>query len=171
MKKCIIILSLAMSTTMLSSCDFFRQLAGRPTSADIEAKRVVIEKAEIAHQARLDSLRMVQKQVSDSLAILDSLKASHNNIISSAKMGGLSAAQLSHRFCIIVGSFADRNNARKMAERVSASGYEPQVIAYNNGFTAVGVCPSNTLREVFESLKTVRSSGFCPPDAWILVNE
>lgn len=171
MKRILLLALLALSIPSVSSCDFFRKLADRPTSAEIEAKRKYIEAAETAHQKRLDSLKLAQKQASDSLAVLDSLKKTHSNLVSSAKMGGAALSRLDKRYCIVVGSFADRNNAEKMAARVSEAGYEPVVLAYNNGFTAVGVCPSNTLTEVFDKLKEVRTQKFCPADAWVLVNE
>ena len=74
MKKCLMISALAVSVCLLGGCDFFRQLAGRPTSQDIAAKRERIEREAEAHQRRLDSLKAVQKQISDSLATLDSLR-------------------------------------------------------------------------------------------------
>ena len=74
MKRLMAIAALAASICLLGGCDFFRQLAGRPTSRDIEAKRLRIEREAEAHQRRLDSLKLVQKQISDSLATLDSLR-------------------------------------------------------------------------------------------------
>ena len=53
---------LAAAVLLAGGCDFFRGLAGRPTSADIEAKREVIARAEAAQKARLDSLAAVEKQ-------------------------------------------------------------------------------------------------------------
>ena len=42
---------------VVTGCDFFRMVAGRPTSKDIEKKRLEIIKAEeAALQARLDSI-------------------------------------------------------------------------------------------------------------------
>lgn len=171
MKRILLLALLAICIPSVSGCDFFRKLADRPTSAEIEAKRQYIEAAETAHRNRLDSLKLAQKQASDSLAVLDSLKNSHSNLVSSGKMGGVASSKLDKRYCIIVGSFADRNNAAKMASMVSAAGYEPVVMSYNNGFTAVGVCPSDTLTEVFAKLKEVKTQKFCPADAWVLVNE
>ena len=41
----------------LSGCDFFRRLAGRPTSAEIELKREAILREQAAHQARREGSR------------------------------------------------------------------------------------------------------------------
>ena len=58
MKK-LMLLVLMVSMTVVTGCDFFRKLAGRPTSEDIEQKRIEIMRAqEAAHQARLDSIKV-----------------------------------------------------------------------------------------------------------------
>ena len=60
---------------MLSGCDFFRGLAGRPLSSEIEAKR---EKIELAlrekEQRRLDSLARISKIESDRLRSAETLR-------------------------------------------------------------------------------------------------
>ena len=66
-------------------------------------------------------------------------------------------------------SFSNQDNARKFSENANLSGYPATMIRYRNGFTAVGVCPSDRLTDAYHSLKQVRESGFCP-DAWILNN-
>ena len=57
-----VLISLALCSVMLSGCDFFRGLAGRPLSSEIEAKR---EKIELAlrekEQRRLDSLARISR--------------------------------------------------------------------------------------------------------------
>ena len=50
--------------TLVSSCDFVRTLAGRPTSAQLEQIRQQRMAAEEArHQATLDSMERVQKHM------------------------------------------------------------------------------------------------------------
>ena len=98
MKKTAILLILTLALTV-TGCDFFRRVAGRPVSADIENKRVAILKAEeAALQAYLDSVKMVrEKVVSDSLAALDSLKAYGTMMNGPAVLGGLTGEPLSRR--------------------------------------------------------------------------
>ena len=70
-----VILLISVSLFMVTGCDFFRTLAGRPTSEDIERKKVEILKEEQALlQARLDSIRLEQQMGQDSIAALDSIK-------------------------------------------------------------------------------------------------
>ena len=90
---------------LVSGCDFFRKVAGRPTSADLQAKRTEItyveaQKAELAReQARLDSLEAVaQKEREaremaerDSLAAHQTLKEKGCQIYELKSLKGLSS--------------------------------------------------------------------------------
>ena len=63
MRKTAILLMLA-AMLSITGCDFFRMVAGRPVSSDIENKRLEIMKAEdAALQAYLDSVKMVRERV------------------------------------------------------------------------------------------------------------
>lgn len=171
MKRILTYLLLTVVVASVSGCDFFRQLAGRPTSEDIAVKKAQIELAEARHQARLDSLKAVEKQAADSLAAMEAIRQSGETLVSTGRLGGLISAQLPERYYIMVGAFSNADNADKMSSKVSAAGYEPIRIEYRNGYTAVGICPSSSLPEVYASLQKVRQEKFCPADAWILVNE
>ena len=171
MKKSIIFM-LMVTLTVVTGCDFFRKLAGRPTSEDIEEKRVAIMRAEeAAHQARLDSIRMEHQKVVDSLAMLDSIRQQGGSILNPASLGGLFATKLEARYYIIVGSFRSRANAESLLRKASEPGYSPALISFNNGLIAVGVAPANNIKDAYASLKKVRKEKFCPADVWILVNE
>ena len=88
MRKSVILLVLAVMT-VVTGCDFFRVLAGRPTGKDIDARRVEIMKSEeAALQARLDSIRRAEeKVVADSLAALDSLAAQGVIMTGASRLG------------------------------------------------------------------------------------
>lgn len=184
MKKSFILL-VVVSACFLTGCDFFRSLAGRPTSEDIEKQReeikhdVEIKRAELLAiqqeeelmQKRLDSLKIKEMQVRDSLAALDSIKRYGGTILNPAELGGLFATKLESRYHIIVGSFKQRKNAEALLLKVQKKGYEPALISFNNGLIAVGLCPSGTIVDVMESLKKVKKEKFCPKDVWVLLNE
>ena len=171
MRKAIVIMALAASVCLLGGCDFFRQLAGRPTSRDIEAKKVLIEREAEEHQRRLDSLEKVQKQISDSLATLDSLRDAKGSIISTRQLATGGKYSLPYRYYVVIGSFASPDNAKRQAGKAEKAGYPATMIPFKNGFTSVAICPSNSLTTVYASLKKLRSEAFCPVDAWILNNE
>lgn len=172
MKKSVILLMLAASLTV-TGCDFFRVLAGRPTSKDIDAKRVQIMKAEeSALQARLDSIRRVEEKiVSDSLAALDSLVSQGVIISDASRLGGLVEEGQGARYCIVVGVFRERDNARKLALQAESAGFTAQLLDCKRGMIAVGICPSDRIARTFEDFRRLRSESFCPKDAWILLNE
>ena len=157
--------------SFVSGCDFLRSLSGRPTSADIEAKREMLSREESAHKARLDSLAASRKMLSDSLAFVDSLRESGSKMIQPGRLGGLESSQLRCRYYIVVGVFAKESNADNQARAVSDAGYEVVFARFLNGCRAVMLCASDNLRDVYENLKTVKTEKFCPPDVWILVNE
>ncbi len=169
MKKFSAIVLLVSSLLLLGGCDLFRKMAGRPTSAEIEAKRGFIEKEQAGHRGRLDSLKMMQRQISDSLEILDSIKAMKSSIVEASQLSEDVRRSLPSRYYVVVGTFGKADNAARCASRAEENGYRVTLIRYRNGFTAVGVCPSDNLPAVFSSLRVIRSEGFCP-DAWILDN-
>jgi hypothetical protein len=126
---------------------------------------------EEAHRARIDSLRRVEKQLADSLAILDSLSQIQGTILNPAKMGGLFTTKLNSRYHIIVGAFRERRNAEKLFRKVEAAGFTPTLISFRNGYNVVGIYPSNTLADAYQNLLKAKAEPFCPSDVWILVNE
>lgn len=170
MKRSIIAM-LLVSAVLSTGCDMFRRLAGRPTSEEIEARRSAIAAArEAEHQARLDSLHKVEKQMADSLAVLDSLKSMNGTMLEPAAMGGLFSAGLDCRYYVIVGSFMDKGNAEFLKNKVEKAGYPATLVNFRNGYTAVGVCPTDSIVAAYESLRKVQAEPFSPEDVWILVN-
>lgn len=163
------ILMICLLLPLLAGCDLFRKMAGRPTSAQIEQKREMIEAEMAAHQSRLDSLDAVQKQISDSLAVLDSMRFSDDALVEARQLADVSRNSLAFRYYVIVGAFGNRGNAEKYAEEMNTKGMPAVLISYVNGFTAVGVCPTDNITEAYASLRRVRESASCP-DAWILDN-
>lgn len=175
MKRSLII-ALAL-VTLVSSCDFVRTLAGRPTSAQLEQIRQQRMAAEEArHQAKLDSMERVQKHMADSLEalekyLLDSLTQAKGTVLNPSKLGGLYTTKLDAKYCIVVGAFRNRYYAERKLKECNAAGYTATIISFRNGLLAVSVCPSNSLAETLKTLKELRGQGVCPPDSWILVNE
>ena len=173
MKKSYIILIVAV-VLCLTGCDFMRKLAGRPSSEDVEIRRIEILRAqEAALQARLDSLRREeQKMMQDSLNALDSIRQSGGSILNPAALGGLFATKLEARYYVVLGSFKSKANAEALFNVAKDAGYKPAMINFGKGgLIAVGVCPANRLSDAYAALSEVRNESFCPQDVWILVNE
>lgn len=173
-KTCV---ALLLSVLVLTGCDGFRRLAGRPTSEELEQMRAELlrreeaEREAAAYQARIDSLRRVEQAVADSLAVLDSLRQMRGTILNPSAMGGLFTTKLDYRYYIVVGAFTVRSNAETLLTQVQKAGYTGTLVNFRNGYNAIGVCPTDHLPSAFASLKKVKTESFCPPDVWILVNE
>jgi len=155
----------------VSGCDFFRSLAGRPTSAEIEIKRQMIARAEAAHQAMLDSVKAVEKQLADSLAIVDSLQRMNVSIISPSKLGGLKSTEIKKHYYIIVGSFMDRNNAQRQLSNMQKAGHEGEIMQFKNGYSAVAICGSESRVAVSDTMARLLSVGAIDKNSWILENQ
>lgn len=175
MKKSIVV-ALAVSAIVLSGCDFLRTIAGRPTAKEVEAVRLErVKQEEARHQARLDSMKRVQKHLADSLALeqylLDSLAQTKGIVMTPSKLGGIGVANLEYNYYIVVGAFRDPANAQRKKTQCDNAGFPASIIAFRNGLNAVALCPSNSIAETLKNLKAVKGKSFCPQDGWILVNQ
>ena len=173
-----VLLSLCAATLLVSSCDFFRFLAGRPTSEEIETRRIEMERIqeEIRLQAELDSLEEVRQRMADSLAalethLLDSLSQIKGTILNPSKLGGLYTTKLETHYSIIVGAFRTRSYAERKLKQCTDAGYTATIVSFRNGLLAISVCPSDSLSVTVDKLRELRGNGICPKDGWILVNE
>ena len=167
------------SAFLLTGCDFFRTLAGRPTSKDIDAKQLtalLAEKAELeaankSLEAKYEMISNELQAFKDSLNALDSISQYGGTVLNPTTLGGLFSTKLEARYYVIVGAFKYRSNAEALLKTAQKSGYKPALISFRNGRMAVGLCPSNNIKEAFEGLKMVKQESFCPSDVWVLRNE
>lgn len=167
MRKTVIFILLSVLSLSVSSCDFFRVLAGRPTSARIAEKRSAIEREQAEHRERLDSLKAEEKSIADSVAAAVAAAMAASEDIRHSK----DLLSLAFKYHIVIGTFSNRQNAGKLAATAEAAGYEAELISYSNGFTAVSAFAGNDLVEVVRILGKIREESFCPKDAWILESD
>lgn len=150
-------------------------MAGRPTSADIEAIRRIIEEDDSLLAARRDSidaaLEAARRAEADSLAALDSFALAGCYFRTPAELGGLDAAGFGKRYAIAVGAFRKAPNARKLAQKFAADEYSPTVVVAGTGLNIVLVCPADRIRDLYVSYSQFRGNPLCPKDAWVLVNQ
>ena len=132
-------------TLVVTGCDFFRVLAGRPTSKEIEAKR-----AEILRSAQddKDSLQVVKPEMTEPVPVRTTGEKK--------------------RFYVIMGAFSSRENAEKYAERIKSFGYEPEFFGFTEGRTAVGIGGTDDPEEAKAFMKELKGQDFCPEGVWIL---
>lgn len=137
---------------MFTGCDFFRILAGRPVSEEIEAKRKQIalaqqETVDRPDEAPSDTLAdKVESEVlssvtsdevenavltievdpevaqRDSLAAEAYLKENKVTILSPSRLKGVRDVVLDSRYYIVVGSFKSETNADKLIRKIDKEG-------------------------------------------------
>ena len=166
----------AVAVLLVTGCDFFRVLAGRPTSKEIEAKR-----AEILRSV----LRQAQDRVQDdTLAVSDRLDDGQRPHSAAAEQGEArtDAAVPGHpageqaekktaekkRFYVILGAFSSKENADKYAARIKEYGYEPEFFGFTEGRTAVGIRGTDDQEEAKAFMRELKGQDFCPEGVWIL---
>lgn len=167
--KRVIPAALLLVSLMLGGCDFIRTVAGRPTSSDIEAKRVWIAGKEAEAQARREAEEVLRKHVADSLAAEAYFREEKCTIMDASQLKSLDVSSVGTKYAIIVGAFSQAGNAKAFADKLSSLGYDAAVIRYTNGHEAVGVCPTDDIIRLAEMYPKVKSEKFCPAEAWILV--
>ena len=175
MKLYNIVLALLLGA-VLSGCDFFRAVAGRPTSGEIIVMKEAIENERLAKEAaRLDSIAAVARleearaAARDSV-LLDSLGKARV-LYHPARFGGIREADTQARYMVAVGSFQSRPFAEKKLAASREAGFEGAIVTFKSGLNIVGLCPSDRLSEVYSALMENRGKGVFPKASWILVNE
>ncbi len=164
--------------TLVSGCDFFRGLAGRPSSKDIEAKRARLELAarlEAARQdsvsrARADSIAAVRKAEADSLHALDTLTLIGKYHKASSYVN-IPQSRLRSRYAVVTGVFSSEHNARKLSDRYAADGFDSYVLKYRSTLCAVLVSPCNRVADALAAYRSIRALPYSSKETWILVNE
>ncbi len=165
---------LAVISLCVGACDYIRLLAGRPTSEDIEAKRVAIREEndrELERRDSADAVISLQKFQQLQTASLDSLKATGCTFISVSDMRVRIVSGLSSKYYIVCGAFSFKTNAEALAAKLLDNGCKSELISYKNGSTAVGASPSDDISEIYRQFVALHQGKLIPEDSWILVNE
>lgn len=149
----------------------FRRLAGRPTQADLNAKRLELLNLELNIQkAKIDSLELHKAELEDSILILESV-INDTKVKNTSNLGILHNTELKSSYYVVIGIFVEKENALKLIEKVTEQGYFPTLIELKSGKQAVGVAGAATFADALLSLKSIAKEDFCPEDAWILINK
>lgn len=198
MRKAIIIVAFAVTAGLVHGCDFFRVLAGRPTSREIEEKRRAIQLLDaVLPQNQADTVQLdgaaepaveapapsdpqpaaepateAAKQPAKEPAAKQEVRQQ------SAPSGGIRVETRSasafadprpaYRYYVLIGTFGSRDNAVRLSGRAGEAGYPVTLLPFANGMTTVAVCPTNDFGDVCAALEKLRKESFCPKDACIL---
>ena len=180
MKKAKIIVAFAVGVCLLCGCDFFRVLAGRPTSREIETKRKLIGLDSEGHLLQEDSTLSLQAQLPDTLSEAAAAQPTLEQLLKidpqepqpKVAVNTRRADEFSivpdYRYYVAVGTFGNRDNANRQGGKAGAAGYPVELLPLKDGKTIVAVCGSNDLSAAKAWLVHLRTEAFCPKDAWVL---
>ncbi|MGN0201594.1 MAG: SPOR domain-containing protein [Candidatus Cryptobacteroides sp.] len=158
--------------TAVTGCDFFRKLAGRPTSVEIavmeEELRIRQEAADKAARDSAEAAQALARYVADSTAAAEYLKG--EKFFGPDRFGGIPSASGLPKYQIILGAFSKPANAERFTARLRELGYGAVGIPFGNGFTGVGICGTADIVSLADSLREVKGKDFCPEGVWILEN-
>ncbi|MBR0533812.1 MAG: hypothetical protein IJK19_03875 [Bacteroidales bacterium] len=134
---------------MLSSCDVFRAMLGKPTSKDLEILRLEQEAA-IA-QAKYDSCAAAQAEAERIAAEQEA--AAHT---------------VSHRYYVALGGFKVPSNAVNYKAYLESKGYEITAVRFKSGYDVILASGTDDLNEALRSMGDFkRYEKTCPYDVWI----
>lgn len=182
MKKIFAAISLSVLVLSVSSCDLFRSLAGRPTSAELKS---AIEKQQSSAQQMQDiteepAITTEQTAPEETIAVA-STQAEKEEYTMVKREGRMSVplaythtnstlkATPEHSYYIIVGTYRQKPTLNKMIKDAHDAGYETFLLEYSNGLTSVGLMPCDNLGEAIDAYAKVSKEDFCPKDACILI--
>lgn len=152
MKAFRLVSTLLVAMMLVTGCDFFRSLVGKPTSKDLERmKQEAVEQAR--KQRELDSVNRVK-----ALELEKAKAAAEQKSLLDESAG---------RYHVILGSFKVEGNAGKMYALLEKNGYTPRVIKFNNGFEVVSVAAYNNYHDALRDMNEIMEYEFCPEDVWI----
>lgn len=178
MKKLIqtvlILIPVALAAT---GCDFFRKLAGRPTSDQIAAMAEAIRLEESARIA--DSLRKALAEPQEDSAATTPAPATPaaeaastptaSSPVTAATTPAAAPAPAGDlkRFYVVMASFGNSANANKYASILEAKGY-PATILKRGSYQVVAVCGTDDEAAIKQSFDEIRRLDFCPQGVWII---
>ena len=183
MKKIFAAISLSVLVLSVSSCDLFRSLAGRPTSAELKS---AIEKQQSSAQQMQDiteepAITAEQAAAPEETIAVASTQAEKEEYTMVKREGRMSVplaythtnstlkATPEHSYYIIVGTYRQKPTLNKMIKDAHDAGYETFLLEYSNGLTSVGLMPCDNLGEAIDAYAKVSKEDFCPKDACILI--
>lgn len=194
MKKIFAAISLSVLVLSVSSCDLFRSLAGRPTSAELKSaiekqhnsaqqmQAITEEPAETTQQAITEEPAITTEQTAPEETIAVASPQAKKEEYTMVKREGRMSVPLAythtnstlkatpeHSYYIIVGTYRQRPTLNKMIKDAHDAGYETFLLEYSNGLTSVGLMPCDNLGEAIDAYAKISKEDFCPKDACILI--
>ena len=182
MKKIFAAISLSVLVLSVSSCDLFRSLAGRPTSAELKSAIEKQQSSAQQMQAITEEPAITTEQTAPEETIAVASPQAKKEEYTMVKREGRMYVPLAythtnstlkatpeHSYYIIVGIYRQKPTLNKMIKDAHDAGYETFLLEYSNGLTSVGLMPCDNLGEAIDAYAKVSKEDFCPKDACILI--
>ena len=182
MKKIFAAISLSVLVLSVSSCDLFRSLAGRPTSAELKSAIEKQQSSARQMQAITEEPAITTEQTAPEETIAVASPQAKKEEYTMVKREGRMSVPLAythtnstlkatpeHSYYITVGTYRQRPTLNKMIKDAHDAGYETFLLEYSNGLTSVGLMPCDNLGEAIDAYAKVSKEDFCPKDACILI--
>jgi hypothetical protein len=185
MRKVLLPIMFCAAVVSVSSCDFLRSLAGRPTSeqlksasqtsenpaADSEVTAAAVEEDTLAvetPQGQVQEQPSVQAQSEPEYEMVRrhgrlNVPFAYTHTNSSLK------STPEHTYYILVGTYRQKPTLNKMISDARKAGYEPCLLEYANGLVSVGLLPCDSIEQAIDAYATVKNEKFCPGDACVLI--
>lgn len=133
----------------LNSCDFFRSLVGKPTSAELEQMRMEAEKKAARERFVADSIKAAEE--ARRLAAQEMDKVTNND----------------PRYNVIYGCFKVTENATNFRAFLEKNGLSPKRLVFKSGYDVVCVYQSDDLLDACRAMGKMMETETCPEDVWI----
>ena len=156
---------------LCAGCDTVRTLSGRPTAAQLEAKKQrILDSLATARAEAEKAEQRAQEQaaVADTLPVFEKFREMQVALNGRARFVDRA---LDRRYFIITGAYLDPDNAARSCKRYTDAGFPARILPFRNGFNAVAVAPSDRIADTYAAYIELRRNDFCPASAWILINE
>ena len=158
MKKIFAAISLSVLVLSVSSCDLFRSLAGRPTSAELKSAIEKQQSSAQQMQAITEEPAITTEQTAPEETIAVASPQAKKEEYTMVKREGRMSFPLAythtnstlkatpeHSYYIIVGTYRQKPTLNKMIKDAHDAGYETFLLEYSNGLTSVGLMPCDNL--------------------------
>ena len=174
----------------LSSCDFLRKMAGRPTSTELvllEQKRDSMEiERRLKHKRRSAEVQPAQADSAafpvatvpsaakpadknSDAAQIQALKDASGSLYLRSLSRFKGSAQANELFYVIAGTFKDAENAARFCHRLQVDFPQAQILTLGNGYTLTAVYATGRADDALSFLS--EHKGALPSEAWVLIND
>ncbi len=153
----------------ITSCDFFRKVAGRPTSDVIAYKSAALEQKRQQEKDSVNMAAALERSRRDSLSVVGEINALGVKL-SDVFYFGDPIDGLQYKYHLVMGVYRTNKMAQQQLDDLSSKGFQPSTLLFKGGVQAVVLERSDDIAVIASTLKRAKAAGVCPKDAWVHVN-